>query len=171
MIRRPWRETVGVHEVQETKLPGVGVRHEFATDRGQQLGVLVHHDGRRELLVYDQDDPDACSSVIKLTQDDTHTLGDLLGTSQVVEEVVEAQHEVDGQSIAWIQVPSGCSVEGTSIGAGEYRTRTGASIVAVIRRGEPVPVPDPAFVLEGQDLVIAVGTASSLDQLRSLLRP
>ena len=50
-------------DVRETKLPGVGVRHEFTTDDGTDLGVLVHHDGRREILVYDSDDPDACSSL------------------------------------------------------------------------------------------------------------
>ena len=47
-------------EVREIKLPGVGVRHEFTTDAGQDIGVLVRHDGRREILVYDSDDPDAC---------------------------------------------------------------------------------------------------------------
>ena len=48
-------------DVRETKLPGVGVRHEFTTADGTDIGVLVHHDGRREILVYDSDDPDACS--------------------------------------------------------------------------------------------------------------
>ena len=31
-------------EVQETQLPGVGVRHEFDTHRGDRVGVIVHRD-------------------------------------------------------------------------------------------------------------------------------
>lgn len=157
-------------EVRETKLPGVGVRHEFATDRGQEIGVLVHYDGRREILVYDEHDRDACSSIIKLTDDDTHTLAELLGASQVTEEVHQTRQVVGGQAIDWIQVPAGGPVDGTTIGHGAYRSETGASVVAVIRGSEPVPAPEPEFVLRGDDLVVAVGSAAALEKLRSLIR-
>ncbi len=161
--------TVAVSEVREIKLPGVGVRHEFDAESGDQLAVLVHHDGRREILSYDRDDPDACSSVVTLSHDDSRTLSELLGASQVSEEVAEAQHDVDGQSITWIKIAPGCSAAGRSISEGEYRTKTGASVVAVIREGAPVPLPDPDFTLLDGDLVVAVGPASALDELRQLL--
>jgi TrkA domain protein len=61
-------------DVRETKLPGVGVRHEFTTDGGNQVGVLVHHDGRREILVYDSEDPDVCTTLVNLTANDTRTM-------------------------------------------------------------------------------------------------
>ncbi|MEM7273296.1 MAG: cation:proton antiporter regulatory subunit [Actinomycetota bacterium] len=159
-----------MHEVSETKLPGVGVRHEFTTEIGERLGVLVHHDGRRELLVYDRADPDACSSVIDLTHDDSRTLSELLGASQVVEEVSRVQHEIEGLAIEWIHVPAGGQAAGRSIGDGEYRTRTGASVVALIRGDTPIPAPGPERVLEADDTVVAVGTAEGLDALQELLR-
>lgn len=155
--------------MSEVKLPGVGVRHEFETDSGQHVGVLVHHDGRREILVYDQDDADACSSVVELSHEDTRALSELLGASQVVEEVEEAAHDLEGQQLAWIRVDHGGVCEGTTIGSGAYRTRTGASIVAVIRDGEPVPSPEAEFILEADDLLVAVGSAEALDGLRSAL--
>ncbi len=37
-------------EVRETKLPGVGVRHEFTAHDGTVVGVVEHHDGRLELI-------------------------------------------------------------------------------------------------------------------------
>ena len=43
------------------------------------MGVIAHRSGRRELLVYDRGDPDACDAVIGLGEDDTRTLVDLLG--------------------------------------------------------------------------------------------
>ena len=54
-------------DVEETKLPGVGVRHDFATSSGQRVGVLLHRTGQRELLVYDEDDPDSCTESVRLT--------------------------------------------------------------------------------------------------------
>ena len=55
-------------EIQETALPGVGLRHEFTTSGGRQLGVVSYRSGRRDLLLYDPDDRDACQEVIRLTR-------------------------------------------------------------------------------------------------------
>jgi len=44
--------------VRETNLPGIGVKHDFTTDDGREVGVLVHRDGRRDIVVYDAEDPD-----------------------------------------------------------------------------------------------------------------
>jgi len=162
---------VGVDEIRETKLPGVGVRHEFTSEGGQDLGVLVHHDGRREILVYDAADPDACSSLVTLSASDSRTLSELLGASQVVEAVAAVQQHVEGLSIEWIDLEDSSPAVGASIGDGRYRTRTGSSVVAVIRDGESVPAPGPDFVLADHDLVVAVGTSEGLVGLRSLLRP
>ena len=82
-------------EVRETKLPGVGVRHEFDTESGTRVGVIVHRDGRREILVYDQHDPDACSTMVDLSAADTRTMSELLGSSQVTEAVSAVQQDID----------------------------------------------------------------------------
>ena len=91
-------------DVRETKLPGVGVRHEFTTEDGTDIGVIVHHDGRREILVYDTDDPDTCSSLVTLSAADTRTVGELLGASRVTEAVSAVQQEIEGLAIEWIEL-------------------------------------------------------------------
>ena len=58
-------------EVTEVRLPGVGVRHDYTTEAGERVGVLTHRGGRREILVYDRDDPDRCRAVLHLSADDT----------------------------------------------------------------------------------------------------
>ncbi len=45
-------------EIEETKLPGIGLRHDFVTHAGRRLGVVSHRDGERDLVVYDPADPD-----------------------------------------------------------------------------------------------------------------
>lgn len=156
-------------EVRETKLPGVGVRYEFTTHIGEDVGVIVHHDGRRELVVYEEADPDACSSVVNLSESDTQTLGEILGVSHVSQTVAAVRHEIEGLAIEWIDVPSHSGAVGTTIADGAYRTATGASIVAVLHGGETVPAPGPEFQFSAGDVAVAVGTLEGLATLRTLL--
>jgi len=157
-------------EVQETQLPGVGVRHEFDTETGERVGVIVRRDGRREIVVYDRSDPDACSTMVNLSVGDTRTMAELLGGSQVTEAVSAVQQNIDGLAIEWIALSDSAPAIGSTIRDGEYRTRTGASIVAVIRGDQSVPAPDPEFDFRIGDTVVAVGTTDGLAALRTLLK-
>jgi TrkA domain protein len=156
--------------VRETKLPGVGVKLEFTTDEGRNVGVLVHRDGRRDILVYDRDDPDACSSRLELTPADTRTMSELLGGSTVTETVSAVQQQIEGLAIEWIEIPATSQTIGTTIGDGQFRTKTGSSIVAVIRRGDTTPAPGPEFEFAGGDVAVAVGTVEGLATLRDVIR-
>ncbi len=156
-------------EVTETALPGVGVRYDFTTAEGERVAVLFHRSGRREILVYDRADPDACRTVVRLSPDDTRTLGELLGASQVTEALAAVQQQVEGLAIDWVTVPAGSRFAGSTVGQGGFRTRTGVSIVAVIRGSITLPAPGPDQVLEGGDVAVVVGTAQGLEQFRQLL--
>ena len=81
--------------VRETQLPGVGVRHDFTTEDGTQIAVLVHRDGRRDLLVYDREDPDSCTGMLFLDPDDARTLAELMGASTVTETVLAVQQQIE----------------------------------------------------------------------------
>ncbi len=157
-------------DVRETKLPGVGVRHEFTTETGADVGVLVHHDGRREILVYDSDDPDRCSSIVSLSAADTRTIAELLGASRVTEAVAAVQQEIEGLAIEWIELATDSPATGATIGDGMYRTKTGSSIVAIIRDDQSIPAPGPEFALLAGDVIVAVGTAEGLASMRDLIR-
>ena len=67
--------------VQRTHLPGVGDRHDFVTEAGDRIGIIIHRDGHRELIVYDRDDPDRCCIVLRLTEDEVRSLSELCGES------------------------------------------------------------------------------------------
>lgn len=156
-------------DVTETMLPGVGVRHEFVTAEGDRVAVLTHRTGRRELAVYDRRDPDTSRSVLHLSPDDTRTLAELLGTSAVGETVAAVQQRLEGLTIEWTTVPEGSRFAGATIADGDFRSRTGASIVAVVRGTTTLPAPGPEHRLEGGDVVVAVGTPDGLAQLRALI--
>lgn len=156
-------------EVEEVQLPGVGVRLDYTTSFGEKLAVLVHRGGRRELMVYDKDDPDQCSTVLQLSVDDTHTLSELLGGSQVSEVVSPVEHEVEGLAIDWITLPDESTFVGRTIGDGRIRTRTGVSVVAVVRGETTFPAPGPGFVFEAGDVAVAIGTPPGIADARTIL--
>jgi TrkA domain protein len=156
-------------EVREIKLPGVGVRLEFETAAGEQVAVVVHRGGRRELMVYDGDDPDICTTVMHLTPAEARTLSEALGGSTVTEVSRVVEQRIEGLAIDWIEIHDGSSFVEASIAEGMFRTRTGASVVAVIRNKETLPAPGPDFVFAVGDVAIVVGTPAGIDQLRTLL--
>ena len=156
-------------EIQETQLPGVGVRHEFTTAGGERVAVLTHRGGRREVAVFDRRDPDACRTFLHLSPDDTRSLAELLGAGQVSEAVGAVQHQLEGLAIDWLTLPPGGPLVGATIAQGELRTRTGASIVALIRSGTTIPAPGPEQRLDAGDVLVAVGTPQGVEQLRVLL--
>ena len=156
-------------EVTERPLPGVGVLHEFVTSAGERLAVLSHRSGRRELVVYRADDPDAANSVLHLSPDDTRTLAELLGATKVSEALTAVQQQLEGLAIDWITLVPGSRFATATIAEGEFRTRTGASIVAVVRSDTTIAAPGPDHRFQPGDVVVAVGTSEGLAQLRRLL--
>ena len=156
-------------DVSETRLPGVGVRHEFTTTGGERVAVLSHRSGRREVVVYDRTDPDAATTVLHLSRDDTRTLADLLGATQVSEALAAVQQQVEGLAIDWITVPAESHFARATIAEGGFRSRTGASIVAILRGETTVPAPGPEYRFEPGDVAVAVVTPEGLAQLRDLL--
>lgn len=156
-------------EVTEVKLPGVGVRLELTTANGDQIGVVAHRSGRREIVLYDAADPDRCVAQIPLEGDDARTLAEMLGAAQVGEVLTAVQHQVEGLAIEWVTLPAGSPFVGRTIGEGAFRTRTGVSIVATIRGEVTVPAPGPDHRFEAGETVVAVGTTDGLHSLADLL--
>lgn len=166
-VTRP-TERPNVSSVDETPLPGIGKRLEFFTSEGRRMGVVQHHDGRRELFVCTAGDPDRASVSVDLSEDDTGRLSDALGVAGS-EASEDRTYEVEGLVFAWIDIAEDSPVAGHSIAQQRVRTRTGASIVAAIGPDLSVPAPEPTFVIEsGQTLVVA-GTADGVSAVRDLV--
>ena len=155
--------------VEVTPLPGIGTRQDFMIRAGRRIGVITHRDGKFELIVSSLDDPDDCTASIALTAAEASTLAGLLGSPQLVAHLQEQQREVAGISTKQFPIPPGARFDGSPLAETELRTRTGASIVAVVRAGSVHPSPRPDFVFAGGDLVVVVGTADGLSAAAELL--
>lgn len=156
-------------EIFETRLPGLGVRYEFTTEAGDRVGVVVRRDGRREFVLYDERDLDACRDIVVLTTEESAALVELFGGTKVTERVSDLRHQVQGLSIEWVTLVEGHGLAGSTIGDGQIRTRTGASVVAVIRADESIPGPGPDFRLEAGDIALVTGSVEGVTAAVHLL--
>ena len=158
-------------EIDETELPGIGIRREFTTSAGARLGVIETRTGRRDLLLYDRDDPDTCRSVVPLSAHDSDVLVDLLGGDRIVSDAAATLLSLEGLAIDWVRIDAASECAGRTIGECRIRSRTGASIAAVIDGDESTPGPGPEQVLPPGGLVVAVGRRAAVAALAELLGP
>lgn len=156
-------------EIFETPLPGVGVRYEFTSVAGDRLAVVVRRDDRRELVLYDEDDPDSCRDIVQLTGQESAALVELLGGTKVTERVTDLRHEVKGLSIEWVTMSVDKGLTGQTIGEGAIRSSTGASVVAIIRGDRSIPGPGPDHRFEPGDVALVVGSVDGVQAAARLL--
>jgi TrkA domain protein len=156
-------------ELEETKLPGVGLRHDFTTVRGRRIGVISQRNGDRELLVYSQDDPDACHSVVDLEPEEAEVLAELLGQPRVIERLARLREQIEGLATEGIYVGEGSPYDGRTLADAAIRSRTGASVVALVRAGEVIPSPAPSQRFLSGDKIVVVGTQEGVRAVADLL--
>lgn len=155
--------------LEETSLPGVGMRYDFDGRFGKRVGVIVHRDGRREMFVSLREDPDACAQSITLDKGEAEVVADLLGGSTVSRRVGQTMQDIEGLAMDWLPLEGGSPFAGRALGDSQMRTRTGTSVVAVIRDEQAIPAPGPDYVLEAGDTVVVVGTAGGVRRAARLL--
>jgi TrkA domain protein len=156
--------------VEVTPLPGIGVRKDFALPSGRRVGVVTHRDGRIDLIISKSDDPDACLAELPLTAEEAGALANLLGAPQLVAQLTEEHRDMPGIHTRQIPIESGSPYDGRTLGDIALRTRTGVSVVAVMRAGQVHPSPSPDFTLTAGDLMVTVGTSEGLDNAVKILR-
>lgn len=155
--------------VEKVELPGIGIRHDVITSGGRRISVVTHHSGERELAFYDPDDPDACSESASLTDQEAEALADVLGASLMLGELAGLREQAAGLHTEQVSVRADSPYVNRPLGDTKTRTRTGVSIVAVLREGVVTPSPGPDFVFVTGDTLVAVGTRSGLDSFARLV--
>jgi TrkA domain protein len=152
-------------DLEETMLPGVGVRYELRTRAGERVGIVVQREGGAELAVYDRRDPDRARSVLRLDAEEVDAVADVLGAPRLAQRFADLSKEVPGLESGRFPIPEGSPFAGHPLGDTRARTLTGCSIVAVVRDTDVVPSPGPEDVLQPGDVLVAIGSRSGLEKL------
>ena len=156
-------------DLERTVLLAVGTSYAFTTATGQRAAVIVRGSGRRDLIIYDPDDRDQARHTLVLDGSESRTVAELLGLPLVMDRVTDLPAALDGVDAVRMPVPIGSPYAGRPLGDTRARSRTGASIVAVLRDDRVITTLTPDFVLQRGDTVVAVGNRPGIGGLRELL--
>ncbi|WP_349898716.1 cation:proton antiporter regulatory subunit [Parafrigoribacterium soli] len=144
-------------DVRRVKLPGVGVLHTFVTADGGKAGVITHRSGHSDLITFadEGDGADSSKVSLRLTEDEAHTLAELLGGTRITESL-DRLEQLPGLSIDWFTVDYDDHIAGQKLGDLASRGVVGLTVVAVVRGESANPAPSDDFtVFPGDTLVVA----------------
>jgi TrkA domain protein len=150
--------------MQVTELAGVGVMRTFRTEAGDWIGVLELHSGHRQLFVDDPADPDNRRLAAVLQPAECNLLAEMLGVEATTAPAEESPNLVD-----WVLVHPRSAAAGNTVGDLQLRSRTGASIAAILRDETYTDI-EPTFRLHGTDIVLITGGKTALAAATALLR-
>lgn len=156
-------------DVKEVMLPGVGLRYELTTQAGDLVGIVTRRTGDVEIVTYEPGDPDQSTVMVRLTRREAVAVAEILGAPRVAARFAELTKEVPGLTTGQVEVDPDSPFVGRPLGETRARTRTGASIVAVVRATEVVVSPRPTERLQVGDLLVVVGTAEGIVGIRTIV--
>jgi TrkA domain protein len=157
-------------DVNEVMLPGVGLRFEFENRDGDRIGVVARRSGDFEVVVYPRDDPDQAQQVFRLTDEEADALAQILGAPRIAERFAELTREVPGLNAGQVAIRPGSPFVDRPLGDTRARTRTGASIVAIVRDEEVLASPGPAEILRADDVLVVIGTEDGIAGVEDIVR-
>lgn len=156
-------------DIHETLLPGVGLRYEFTSAAGERVAVIAYRGGEFEFCVATAADPDRARRVFRLTDAEADALAQILGAPRMVESYADLTREIPGLEAGQVSVPAESRYAGRPLGDTRARTRTGASVVAIVRGDAVVASPGPDEALAAGDVLVVIGTAEGIAGVRGLI--
>jgi TrkA domain protein len=156
-------------DVKEVLLPGVGLRFEFEIEDGDRIGVIARRSGDFEIVVYTGDDPDEARPIFRLTNEEADALAQILGAPRIAERFADLTREVPGLNAGQVEIRPGSPFVDRPLGDTRAQTRTGASIVAIVRDDEVLASPGPSEMLRVHDVLVVIGTEDGITAVEHIV--
>jgi TrkA domain protein len=157
-------------DVTEVLLPGVGLRYEFTNHEGDRVGIIAGRTGYFELVVYAGGDPDEARPVVRLNSEEADTVAEILGAPRIAERFADLTKEVPGLLSGQVEVRASSPYVNQPLGRTQARTRTGSSIVAIVRGADVIASPTPDQVLRAGDVLVVIGTRDGLAGVEQIVQ-
>lgn len=150
-------------------LPGVGLRYEFTSHEGERIAIVARRTGDFDVVVYGTDDPDQARPVVRLTNDEAEAVAQIFGGPRIAERFAELTREVPGLEAGQVHVTVSSPFVNRPLGDTRARTRTGASIVAIVRDEDVLASPEPTQKLRARDVLIVIGTQQGIAAVEQII--
>lgn len=155
--------------VRESDLIGIGKKYQIETDAGDQMVIVIHDDGRRELYRYDEEENES-RCVMTLSDDESRQVAGIIGGLSYKPKALETiEVALDDLMIEWIKVEPSDRSTNKTIGELEVRQRTGASIIAALQGGESTINPGPDYVITPGTTLVVAGKRNHIRLLKEIL--
>jgi TrkA domain protein len=148
---------------KQTELPGIGKRFSIKLSSGQIVSIIIHHSGKREIYVLDEDGEVECT--VTLTDQEAREMGMVLaGAFYQPVEGDKMQMLLKQMVMEWIELPENSPLIGKTLAEADIRKKTGVIVLGVVRDNEIYPAPDPkSFRFKKGDIAIVVGNREQID--------
>ncbi|MGG7569259.1 cation:proton antiporter regulatory subunit [Streptomyces sirii] len=123
---------------------------------------MAQRTGDFELVVYKAEDPDAARTVLQLNTEEADTVAEILGAPRIAERFADLTKKVPGLLSGQVEVRADSPYDGQTLGSTRARTRTGASIVAIVRGNNVIASPTPQETLRRGDILVVIGTREGI---------
>ena len=156
-------------QIEEVLLPGVGLRYEFVNHRGARIAIVALRGGDFEVFLYEGNDPDLATSTFHLDNPEADALAQIFGAPRISERFADVTREVPGLGTGQFEIKATSAYVDRPLGDTRTRTRTGASIVAIVRGDDVITSPTPAEILRAGDVLVVIGNDDGLSQVARLI--
>ncbi|MFZ5595518.1 MAG: cation:proton antiporter regulatory subunit [Bacillota bacterium] len=160
--------------IREAELPGLGKKFQLNLESGEQVVVVIHDDGTREVYHFTDDGDDALSSVT-LSDQESRQLGSIIGGAFYQPRTLERlDTAVADLRIEWLKVNEKSDIAGKNIGEMGLRKNHGIIVVAVMEdrgggRKETIFInPGPSYTFQPGHTVIAAGKAGKMKEFEKM---
>ena len=156
--------------ITESDLPGVGKKFEIELGGGEEMIVVIHNTGKRE--VFRRSDPDADSEkAFEFSDDLARTIGSIIEGAhfQPFEPDTQETTLPGGILLEWYELPPGSPLVGETLASADIGNRTGLAVVAIQRGDEVLDSPGAETTLREGDTLIGVGTRENCAAFEEIL--
>jgi TrkA domain protein len=145
-------------QIKTSDLPGIGKRYSFKTAEGDQVTVILHHNGSRESYHFSPDDEDDPDFTITLTDEESRQLGTiLLGVDYQPVSDDRVELFLKNIRMEWIQVAPDSDIANKKIIDSQIRSKTGSTVIGIQRGDTMIGSPDINEVILPGDVLMAIG--------------
>ncbi len=156
--------------IREAELPGLGKKFQVELENGDQIAIVVHDDGTREVYHFIKDEDDPSSSFI-FTDQEARQIGSILSGAYYQPKALEKlETAIADMRIEWIRIKEGSPIKGKTIGELGLRKNFGINVISVIdekvrnKQDNCRINPGPGFVFQPGQLVIVAGNSDKMKQ-------
>ena len=150
--------------IKETDLPGVGKKFKIASKDGDEIIIIVHDDGVREIYHINEDSADDVEYIISFDDNEARKVAGILGGLSYTPKAVEAMRvDLKELTIDWHKFGKNEISDSKSIGDLQVRKNTGVSIIAIIKKDrQSIVNPGPEVLIQVGDTLVLAGTREQI---------